>query len=245
MTEAEWLACDDPTPMLDNLSDRASERKLRLFAVACCRRVWHLLNEEPGRHAVEIGEQFADGSLTVSESLAIGQELNVFNNNDLVDRLSQETGVYWEAISLAFHAAGLTTGWLDANQTGNVARVVASAVGCQAVADDFGGDYEAYEIAALPFERIERATQASLLRDIFCAPFRPVTIDPAWLTWNGGAIPKLAHTIYDDRAFDRMHEMANALTEAGCTNEDLLAHSRSGSEHVRGCWVVDLLLRKE
>ncbi|HVS35505.1 MAG TPA: hypothetical protein VMS17_07985 [Gemmataceae bacterium] len=43
MTEAEWDAGADPTPMLELLRDKASERKLRLFAAACCRRIWDML----------------------------------------------------------------------------------------------------------------------------------------------------------------------------------------------------------
>jgi hypothetical protein len=49
MTEQEWLACTDPTPMLDFLKFRASDRKLRLFGVACCYRIWHLLTNNGSR----------------------------------------------------------------------------------------------------------------------------------------------------------------------------------------------------
>jgi hypothetical protein len=61
MTEAEWLACTDPAPMLEFLGDRASSRKLRLFAVACCRRIWPLITEAHCREAVEVAERLADG----------------------------------------------------------------------------------------------------------------------------------------------------------------------------------------
>jgi len=84
------------------------------------------------------------------------------------------------------------------------------------------------------------------LRDIFGNPFRPVTVNPGWLAWNDGTVPRIAQAIYDERAFDRMTILADALEDAGCTDQDILGHCRSGGEHVRGgCWVVDLLLGKE
>lgn len=58
-------------------------------------------------------------------------------------------------------------------------------------------------------------------------------------------VKTLAQAIYDDRTFDRMPELADALAEAGCTNQDLLRHCRGPGPHVRGCWVVDLVLGKE
>lgn len=81
-----------------------------------------------------------------------------------------------------------------------------------------------------------------LFRDIFGNPFRPVNIDPAWLAWNNGTVVKLAQAIYDERAFNRMPILAEALEEAGCTDAGILEHCRSGGGHARGCWVVDLLL---
>jgi hypothetical protein len=82
---------------------------------------------------------------------------------------------------------------------------------------------------------------AYLLRDLFGNPFRPVTADPAWLT---PTVTSLAQAIYDDRAFDRLPVLGDALEDAGCTNADLLAHCRSRQEHARGCWAVDLVLGK-
>lgn len=69
---------------------------------------------------------------------------------------------------------------------------------------------------------------------------RPVCA--AWLTRE---VRALAGAIYAERAFDRMPLVADALEASGCTNADLIEHCRSGREHARGCWVVDLLLGKE
>jgi hypothetical protein len=76
-------------------------------------------------------------------------------------------------------------------------------------------------------------------------PFRPVSIDPTWLAWQGGTVPKLARAIYEERAFDRLPVLADALLEAGCDAADILGHLRQqGAVHVRGCWCLDLLLDK-
>lgn len=118
-----------------------------------------------------------------------------------------------------------------------------------------------------------RAEKAAILRDIFGNPFRKVTfwksrisntlldfpINDCFLRWNDRLVPRLAQGIYDERAFDRMPILADALEEAGCTNEDILMHCRGlefvddrtwateplRGQHVRGCWVIDLLLGKE
>ena len=86
--------------------------------------------------------------------------------------------------------------------------------------------------------QMRRGISGSLVRDIFGNPFRPVTIDPRWLT---STVVDLASAIYEERAFDRMPILADALMDAGCDNEEIIAHCRSEGPHVRGCWVVDLL----
>jgi hypothetical protein len=88
------------------------------------------------------------------------------------------------------------------------------------------------------------ATECALLRDLFPCFVRPVTIAPPLRTWNGGTVVKLAQGIYDERAFDRLPVLADALEDAGCENADILHHCRQPEPHVRGCWVVDLLLGK-
>ena len=63
MGQETWDACTDPEKLLQVVTGRASARKLRLFACACCRRIWHLLPDEPSRTAVEVAEQLADGAV--------------------------------------------------------------------------------------------------------------------------------------------------------------------------------------
>jgi hypothetical protein len=83
-----------------------------------------------------------------------------------------------------------------------------------------------------------------LVRDIFGNPFRPVSVDPAWLRWNDGTAVAIARRVYDERRFEDLPILADALEEAGCTSGDILEHCRGPGPHVRGCWVVDLLLGK-
>jgi hypothetical protein len=90
----------------------------------------------------------------------------------------------------------------------------------------------------------ERMRQCDLLRDIMGNPFHAVTVDPAWLTWRGGTIPKLSLAIYNGRRFSDLPVLADALEEAGCTESNVLKHCRRPGRHVRGCWAVDLLSKK-
>ena len=81
-----------------------------------------------------------------------------------------------------------------------------------------------------------------VLREIVGNPFRPSVLDPHWRT---GDVLGLARGIYEDRAFDRMPLLADALMDAGCDDEQVIGHCRGEGPHVRGCWVVDLVLGKE
>jgi hypothetical protein len=88
----------------------------------------------------------------------------------------------------------------------------------------------------------ERREQSRLLRDIFGNPFRPATFDPAWRT---PTVVTLARQMYESRDFGAMPILADALQDAGCDSDDVLAHCRGPGPHVRGCWVVDLVLGRE
>jgi hypothetical protein len=91
-------------------------------------------------------------------------------------------------------------------------------------------------------DETQRRWELQLLRDIFGNPFRPVSVDPFWLT---PSVVAVARTIYEDRRFEDMPILADALEEAGCNDADILGHCRGPGPHVRGCWTVDLLLGKE
>jgi hypothetical protein len=83
--------------------------------------------------------------------------------------------------------------------------------------------------------------EAAHLRDIIGSPFRFKLIESGWRTSN---VLALTATIYEERAFDRLPILADALMDAGCADESILSHCRSDGPHVRGCWVVDLVLGK-
>jgi hypothetical protein len=105
-------------------------------------------------------------------------------------------------------------------------------------------DPDAYPHMPIPVDAVLKRS-VLLLRDIFGNPFRPVSLGPAVLQWNEGTIVKLAQAIYEERAFDDLPVLADALEDAGCLDADILSHCRQPAEHAKGCWVVDLLLGKK
>jgi hypothetical protein len=84
--------------------------------------------------------------------------------------------------------------------------------------------------------------QVRLMRCIFGNPFRPVTVDSRWLSPTAVS---LAQTIYEERAFDRLPILADALQDAGCDDGQVFAHSRGEGPHSRGCWVIELILGRQ
>jgi hypothetical protein len=252
MTEAEWDACADPQEMLAALGGRAGERKLRLFACACCWRVRHRLSDPPGPDAVEVLARLADG-------LATGEEwdaaLDEFAGGDLGDREAPNfySGTELGAIRAAFAA-------LDEDPL--VAARNAAAQAADAVGQDLSGEdrpphpglapglVEEYARARTARWRArcnaEGAAQAGLLRCVFGNPFRPLTVDPAWRT---PAALALARSAYDERHLPSGHldpvrvgVLADALEEAGATDAALLGHLRGAGPHVRGCHAVDAVV---
>jgi hypothetical protein len=216
VTEAEWLACEDPTPMLEFLRVRASDRKLRLFAVACCRRKWKFFTDERCAQAVEIAEVFAD------DDNAVGN----------LDWAAQGT-------RLALHE------WRPKQGSQGILVRVSSASHALAQSH-LHVVLVASELLGIPVNSARARTaeaqaQATVLRDIFGNPFRSAALDPAWRTET---VLALARGVYEERAFDRMPILADALQDAGCDNEDVLNHCRGPGPHARGCWVVDLVLGK-
>src|SRR5262249_23500172 len=91
---------------------------------------------------------------------------------------------------------------------------------------------------------VNKDRQSEVIPALLANPLRQVRGGGEWLRWNGHALVKTAHGIYEERAFERLPILADALEDAGCDDADILRHCRELGEHVRGCWVVDLLLGK-
>jgi hypothetical protein len=218
MTEAEWLSCCDPQKMLDFLRDRASDRKLRLFAAASFRRLVALLPDPRQRRGIEALEQLAEGAATQGLLRAVTTEVRQaipsdewVAGNDHPHFIALMLYREFCSSSIAVHAITATAGLADGAE--------------------------------------EQRGQTQLLHDLFGNPFRSVTLDRAWLIWNNCTVVKLAQTIYQNRDYPSVHMnnlpiLADALEDAGCENQDILCHCRGAGPHVRGCWVVDLLLGK-
>jgi hypothetical protein len=237
MTEAEWLSCDDPQLMLQFLRDTACSRKLRLFAISCCRRWIHLLVAET-LGALETAELFAEGKVDSSARKQARE-------------LAFQSG--WNPDKSTAHRRGPA----KACVTAALARCPCdAAIGAEHMARHIGAlsrrwDITAYEQTELGLRlkrsksaeaRVEQAKfHAGIIKDIFGNPFRQLTLNNSWLT---PTVVALSASIYEERAFDRMPILADALQDAGCDNEEILNHCRQPGEHVRGCFLVDWILGK-
>lgn len=235
MIEQEWLDCLDPRWMLEHLRKNARSRKLRLFACACARRAWSRITSPICREAVELAERIADKQAKNAEREKVNQTVRALCRRNGADGRRERA----DEVSVAYHVSrGSRYTHVDA---GIAAQKAVFAVTGVEHRDD---NPEA--------EDGERAAQSELFRDIYGNPFRSVTIDQSWLAWNDGAVRKLAQGIYDERELPsghldpgRLAILADALEDAGCASEDVLSHCRQPGAHVRGCWVVDLILGKE
>jgi hypothetical protein len=256
MTESDWTACNDPNDMVRFLWDagKFSERKARLFAVACCFHCfWYRLEDDRTRIAVGVAARHAEG-------LAEGQE---------VREAAASAHVVAEALKRKDDedSADISTrrNYLLAYDAD------AAAVAALALNDPL---FAASTSTRVPCDQQERQIQVHFLRDLFGPlPFRPVTLPPSVRVWNSGTVVRLAQAIYQEQPlpgnsdtlewFLRRREqaiypwrqlpsgylnsqglavLADALEEAGCQDQEILSHCRSGGEHVRGCWVIDLVL---
>jgi hypothetical protein len=238
VTEDEWQRSVDPFPMLRLLPTGTCRRKRLLLVCAAWRLLRDSLPAESSRLAVDALE-------------------------DLAERggIERQHDVQWTVIwleeplwPLVWGEGGFQPEW----GVGTAALAVTMLVGTAAL-DPGDASLAAEAEAERAQEKALRegaapagawAQQMALLsacvRDIIGNPFRPSPgLPPAVLAWNDGTVRRLAAGIYEERGFDRLPILADALLDAGCDEGELIAHCRSEGPHVRGCWAVDLILGKE
>jgi len=199
MTEQEWLKCTGPHRMLEFLRDKVTDRKLRLFACACCRRIWHLLTDVRSQRTVELVERFAD-KLTTRKELVASQAdaMRAVQAVRVAGRNAKEAArTVWRAAAVSARKAA-----------SGAARGVVVAASWKAIMAqlpfpdtlDFDARLEARRAwghAVHAATEGERAAQTSILRDLIGPfPFRPVAINPVWLTWNDSTVQKIAQGIW-------------------------------------------------
>jgi hypothetical protein len=224
MTEAEWNACCEPQTMLDFVgeSGRATARKLRLFACACCRQVWHLMVDERSRGAVAAAEAVADRPARRAKQAAA------------------RAGAQEACRAAAYAHAHRTPAAPAARAAYHAATTSRHAV--------YHAAAGAAEAAMYAGQEIDPAEQAALLRDIIGNPFRPAALDPAWLTRDVVALAQAAYAHRDLPSGhldpQRLAVLADALEDAGCEDAELLGHLRGEGPHWRGCWALDAVMGK-
>ncbi|MDY3552372.1 hypothetical protein R5W24_001454 [Gemmata sp. JC717] len=226
MTADEWDACADAEVVQQFLNGGCSDRKLRLFAIACVRPFWDLLLAPQARGAIEVTERFADGLETEATAQFASQA-----SWGSASRLASRRRVHTSAA----HAAGYAA-------TPNVAHPrVRSGLWDSALAVHSDLVIEAGGSWFRGRENGERHLLA-FVREVFGNPFRPIDFDPAWRTPD---VRMLAEGAYLERSFDRLPVLADALQEAGCDSVPLLDHLRDAhAPHARGCWALDLILER-
>jgi hypothetical protein len=249
MTEQEWLTGVEWMDLWVYSAceiGRLTDRKKTLFAISACRHIAHRLEDPSVIRAFEVTERFADGAADATE---------YEQAFEAVDRASDEC--YFHQRSQLIQAATRAVRWMcagDMDKISSASEFVADIYGYEAAiaegiltlnASPAEGEAIWQNSTFISGKVVGERIQADLLRELIGNPFRHISFDPAWLAWNNRCIERIAQAIYDERAFDRMPILADALEDAGCDNADILNHCRSGGEHVRGCWVVDLLLGKQ
>jgi hypothetical protein len=227
-----------------------SDRKLRLWACACCRRTWHLLVEKCSRTSVEVAELFADGEATTEELIAAREAATAGLIFEATPDVPESAG-WQEAAYAASDAADVR---LADDQYELIYRTTTAVSAVAAAKDPWLSEHwdttreyqDRYEKFTEAIEAAEKRVQAQLVREIVGNPFRTASADATWLT---PPVVALARAAYEERTLPlgeldlaRLTILADALEDSGCTDSTILEHLRSRGPHVRGCWALDLVL---
>lgn len=206
-----------------------SDRKRRLFAVACLRRRLDLIDDPRTLRAIDLAEGYADGR--VSDQELLSADLDAFQAySEMRDaRLGENPQLWsWQGEHLRRAACLLVThGVYYAEDVADHARRA------------IGGGVEGWRR-----ELDEESIQIALLREIV-GPAPLPTVDPFWLVHEDSAVVQLAKLIDAEQNFSLLPILADALEDAGCNLPAMLDHCRTPIEHRRGCWLIDLLLGRD
>jgi hypothetical protein len=219
MAQTERLTPAELREAWDQLAVRASPRKRRLFACAACRWLWERLGSQ-GREAVEFAERVADGA-------ASPRQLAALRGSPWLRALPAGSGESYALSLLCEDEGGMADSW-------------SQSIG-----------YRTEKLSAEMLTVVRK--RLALLAELVGEPGHPSpALPPAVLAWNDHVVRRLAQSAYHEWRLPegtldpgRLGILADALLDAGCTDDALLAHLRSPGPHVRGCWVIDLLLGKE
>jgi hypothetical protein len=229
MTESEWLACADRSEMLKLLQLRLGARKLRLFALACCARVSHLLQGQEAQQAIAAVQRYAEGAI---QTMTLRKRLRAMESARRSN--VRPHSPQWFASLVFENVVSPGSAFTPEQCAQYVSFSLATATG-----HPYGGDL--WTAAG----RSEDEFLCRVLRDLSGHLFRPITLAPVHRT---PAVVSLARAACDERHLPsgelgphRLAVLADALEEAGAPAE-LVAHLRGLGPHVRGCWAVDLCL---
>jgi hypothetical protein len=222
MNQKTWLKSTDPREMLRHLGDAPSDRKLRLFSCACCRRAWKFAQDKRLEPLLLLFEGVADGTVKDRRRAPARTQCYKLTQADVGASQHCLAWEMWGGMRKSF-----------VRQDNDLGESAAAAFGYSA---GTGRKFHALKEA-------ERAEQARVVREIFGNPFLPVAFDPAWRT---DTVLTLARQMYEARDFGAAPILADAVQDAGCNHPELLTHLRApNGEHYRGCWVIDLVLDRQ
>jgi hypothetical protein len=226
MTEEEWLNYPGFYTMFEYVRGTLSDRKLRLFGCACCRRIAHLINDERSRRAIAVAERFADGTAEKTEL----QEAWSIANSVVHDSGTPDPNEPWIVRDGTPYHAALAASWAACVSIQAWEASTDATKAMRSAALRFGG-------ANRDVVGAERHEQAKLLCHFVGNPFRPY---PVLHPFPPAAV-QLAIALYDGQ--DCGFALHDALIEA--RHADLAEHFSQEIRHPKGCWVLDLILGKE
>jgi hypothetical protein len=220
VTRRKWRTSSDPVKMLAAVHGKVSDRKLRLLAVACCRRVWEYLDQENSRRAIETASRVVEGVATAEELAAAHQAGYEIDHSG--------------SINLPYAAAHSANPTITDQARGLRQILVNLAAGAT------GGP---------PSTRVPNALMARLFRCIAGNPFRPLALPPDLRTPTVVALARAAYEelLLPSGELEpaRLAVLGDALEETGCDDVTVLTHLHDPGPHVRGCFVVDWVLDRE